>query len=212
MAVNMSKKVSWLGNFGEKITYYLFGPHLEVGEKILYVAHRHHFLMVKQGLMIVVFHFFVPIFLWFVFPEIWFVFLVWLLYGFIALNKVIFNWYFDALLVTSLSLVDVAWNGPFDRSSVRVEYTMIEGTSYQFKGILQTLFNYGTIQISRSSGVVAIEQKDVINPSKVESVILAYQEKYVSTKNFEDVNSLKMLLGSMIKKHAEELKEIEVDY
>lgn len=207
-----NSKISWFNNFKEKSTYYLFGPHLEADEKILYLAHRHPFLMIKPSLMIFFFHFYLPIFLWYVFPEIWFVFLIWVIYGFIALNKMIFNWYFDALLVTNLSLVDVTWNGPFDRSSVRVEYSMVEGTSYNFKGILQTVFNYGCIQISRSSGVVAIEQKDVINPAKLESVILAYQEKYVAKKNMEDVNSLKSLLTTMIKKHADELKEIKVDY
>ena len=212
MAQSKTKKVSWWKDFKEKTNYYLFGPHLEENELILYIAHRHPFLMVKYGFIISFFHFFLPIFLWFVFPELWFVFSVWLIYGFISLNKMIFNWYFDALLITNLSLVDVTWNGPFDRSSIRVEYSMIEGTSYHFKGIMQTLFNYGAIQISRSSGVVAIEQKDVINPSKVESVILAYQEKYVSSKNLEDVNSLKSLLSTMIKKHTEELKEIEVDF
>lgn len=212
MAEKKSKKVSWFANFREKTTYYMFGPHLEENEKILYVAHRHPFLMVKETLIISFFHFFLPIFLWFVFPELWFVFLVWLIYGFISFTKMIFNWYFDALLITNLSLVDVTWNGPFDRSSIRVEYHMIEGTSYHFKGVLQTLCNYGTIQISRSSGVVAIEQKDVINPAKVESVVLAYQEKYISSKNLEDVNSLKNLLSTMIKKHTEDLKEIEVDF
>lgn len=199
-------------NFQEKTRYYLFGPHLEKGEKILHVAHRHPFLMIKGSLFIGFFHFFIPIFIWEVFPEIWFICLVWVLYGFVAFNKMIFNWYFDALLVTDMSLVDVTWNGPFDRSSVRVEYSMVEGTSYHFKGILQTVFNYGTLQISRSSGVVAIEQKDAINPGKVESVILSYQEKYASNKNLQDVNSLKTLLSAMIKKHTEDMKEIEVDF
>lgn len=212
MAESKKKNISRWKNFTEKVTYYLFGPHLEEGEKILYVAHRHPFLMLKEGLIISFFHFFIPIFLWFVFPEVWFAFLIWVLYGFIAFNKMIFNWYFDALLITDLSLVDVAWNGPFDRSSIRVEYSMVEGTSYHFKGILQTLFNYGEIIISRSSGVVAIQQKDVINPAKLESVILAYQENYLSKKSLEDVNSLKTLLSSMIKKHTEEMKEIEVDF
>ncbi len=199
-------------NYREKMTHYLFGPHLEDGERILLVAHRHPFLMVKRGAKIGVLFFFIPIFLWFVFPEGWFIFLIWVIYGFIAFNKMIFNWYFDAVLITNMSLVDVTWNGPFDRSSVRVEYAMVEGTSYHFKGILQTLFNYGTIQVTRLTGVVAIEQKDVINPAKVESVLLSYQEQYLSRKSMQDSNALKNLLSEMVKKHTTELNEIEVDY
>lgn len=210
--VAAAKKTSNWANFREKMTYYLFGPHLEQDEKILHVVHRHPFLMIKQGLKISVLHFFIPIFLWYVFPEIWFAFLVWVIYGFITINKMIFNWYFDAILVTDMSLVDVKWNGPFDRNSVRLEYTMIEGTSYNFKGILQTVFNFGTVQINRQGGAVGIELKDAVNPAKVESVIMSYQEKYIANKSLQDVNSLKSLLSEMVKKHTKELKEIEVDF
>jgi hypothetical protein len=199
-------------DFRKNATYYLFGPHLEKDENILYVVHRHPFLMFKNGLKIAALHFFLPIFLWNVFAEIWFVFLVWLIYGIIAMNKMIFNWYFDAILITDMSLIDVTWNGPFDRNSVRLEYSMIEGTSYSFKGILQTLFNYGTVQINRQGGATGFELKDAVNPSKVESVILNYQEKYLANKNMEDVGALKNLLTEMIRKHAKELKEIEVDF
>jgi len=57
-----------------------------------------------------------------------------------------------------------------------------------------------------------LELKDAINPAKVESIVMSYQEKYMSDKNFEDVKSLKNLLGEMIKKHAQEMKQIEVDF
>lgn len=203
--------MNW-NEFKKRITYYLFGPHLEKEEQILHVVHRHHFVMIKGLFKIAVLHFFIPIFLWYVFPEIWFIFLVWVSYGFIAMNIMIFKWYFDAILVSNMSLIDVNWNGPFDRNSVRLEYAMVEGTSYAFKGIMQTLFNYGTIQVNRQGGGVGIELKDAINPAKVESVILSYQEKYLADKNLEDIGSLKSLLTEMIRKHAKELKEIEVDF
>lgn len=201
-----------LAEIRRKMVYYLFSPHLEKTEKILHVAHRHPFLLLKGALINGFFHSFLPIFFWYVFPEAWYVFTVWLIYGFIAMNLMVFNWYFDSILVTSMSLIDVKWNGPFDRSSVRLEYQMIEGTTYVFKGILQTVFNYGLIQISRQGGVVGISLDDAIAPTKVESVILSYQEKYLSERNMEDVSSLKNLLSEMIRKHAKELKEIEVDF
>jgi hypothetical protein len=208
----MSKKASGWANVREKSTYYLFGPHLEKDEKILYIVHRHPFLLVKGFFKIFVLTFLSPVFLWMVFPEIWFVFLIWVLYGIIMLNKLIFNWYFDVILVTDMSLIDVTWNGPFDRNSTRVEYQMVEGTAYTFKGILQTVFNYGTIKINRESGVVGLELKDAVNPAKVESIIMSYKEKYISDKNFEDSKALKRLLGEMIKKHTQEMKEVEVDF
>lgn len=190
----------------------MFGPHLEEEEQIIFVVHRHFFVILRDGLKISFLHLFLPIFFWYVFPELWFAFLVWLLYGFIAINKMIFNWYFDAILVTSKSLIDVKWNGPFDRESLRLEYSMVEGTSPIYKGVIQTVFNFGTIQVNRQGGGVGLELKDAVNPSKAESIIMSYQEKFLDNKNVEDVDSLKNLLGEMIKKHVKEMKEIEVDY
>jgi hypothetical protein len=176
------------------------------------VAHRHPFMMITGGLKIGFFHFFVPIFFWNVFPEIWFAFLIWVIYGFIALDRMILKWYFDSIVVTDMSLIDVTWNGLFERSSVRLEYNMIEGTSFGFKGFLQTVFNFGTIQVMRQGGVIGIELKDAMNPSRVESVILNYQEKYLADTNMKEIKSLKSLLSEMVKKHVQEMKEIEVDF
>lgn len=206
------KQLMSFGDFRKNVRYYLFGPHLEKGEQIHYVAHRHPFILVTGGVQILFFHFFVPIFFWNVFPEIWFIFLVWVIYGLIALNRMIFNWYFDVILITSMSLIDVTWNGMFDRKSVRLEYSMMEGTSVTFKRFWQTFFNYGTIQVQRQGGVVGIELKDAINPAKVESIIIGYQDKYNDGKKTEDVNALKSLLSEMIKKHVKESKEIQVDF
>lgn len=208
----MPKKTSYWVNFKEKLKYFLFGPYLEKEEQILHIARRHFFVLLGDIMKITLFKFFVPLFLWFVFPELWFAWLVWLIYGFISLDKVIFSWYFDVLLVTDLSLIDIKWHGFFDKESVRLEYANIEGTSYFFKGFFQTVFNYGLLQVNRQGGGVGLQLPDAVSPSKVESIIMSYQEKYLSDKNFQDVKSLKNLLGEMVKKHAQEMKEIEVDF
>lgn len=209
---HMPKKTSYWRNFGEKSKYFMFGQYLEKDEKILHVARRHPFVLAGSLLKIAFFKFFAPIFLWFVFPELWFAWMIWLIYGFISLDKALFSWYFDVILVTDMSLVDIKWHGFFDRESLRLEYANVEGTTFVFKGFFQTVFNYGLLQINRQGGGVGLELKDAINPAKVESIVMSYQEKYMSDKNFEDVKSLKNLLGEMIKKHAQEMKQIEVDF
>ena len=208
----MSKQTSYLQNFREKSKYFMFGQYLEKDEKILHVARRHPFILAKSFLKISILNFFLPIFLWFVFPEIWFVWLILVIYGGISLNKVLFDWYFDVILVTDLSLVDLKWHGFFDRESLRLEYANVEGTTFVFKGFWQTVFNYGLLQINRQGGGVGLELPDAINPSKVESIVMSYQEQYLSDKSVEDVKSLKNLLGEMIKRHAQEMKDIEVDF
>ncbi|MGL5830672.1 MAG: hypothetical protein ACRCZE_00825 [Candidatus Altimarinota bacterium] len=199
-------------DFRKNLTYKLFAPHLEEEEKIFFIAHRHPFLMIKLSAKIIFFGFFIPIFLWYMFPEIWFIFLIWVLWGVIELNKMVFNWYFDAILVTNLSLIDVKWNGPFDRTSDRLQYTMIEGTSYAFRGLIQTFFNYGNIKVNRQGGEVGISLDDAIHPARLESVIIKTQEKFLESKNLQDVRALKNLLGDMLTRHANDVKEIEIDF
>ncbi len=192
-----------------KFTYYLFAPHLEENEKIIFAARRHPFVMLKEGLKISFFGFVLPIILWYLFPEIWFVFLIWILVGVISMNKVIFNWYFDAILVTNISLIDVKWNGPFDRTSIRMEYQNIQGVMVQVQKLWNTIFNYGLLQVVSAGGIVTIELEDCINPNRVESIIIAYQDQYLTNKNHKEVETLKSLLGSMVSQH---VKEIEVDF
>jgi len=198
-----------------RFVYFLFAPHLEDGEKILFVAHRHPFLMFKNGLKITFFGFIIPIFFWNVFPEIWFVFLIWLLVGFIQINKMIFNWYFDSLLITSVSVIDVRWDGPFHRTSVRLEYSMIEGTTYSFQGILQTLFNYGNLNVNRQGGGSGLELKDTINPSRVESILMQYQETFLEDKGMEESKRLRGLLSELVARHVKDGgggQEVEVEF
>ncbi len=195
-----------------KLTYYLFGPHIDPGEEIFRVAHRHPIILVRESLKVAFFGFLLPILFWYIFPEVWFVFLVWVIVGVIAVNKVLFNWYFDALLITNQSLIDVNWNGPFDRTSVRLEYFQIEGTTYAVQGFWRTIFNFGVIQVNRAGGTVGIELNDAVNPARIESIIMHYQEQFLSRKNLQDVNALKQLLGNMLSQHADQLSDIEVDY
>ncbi len=126
----------------------------------------------------------------------------------INLYQLIFNYYFDAVLITKKSLIDVKWEGPFNRTSVRLDYSMIEGSTTSTPGFIHTIFNFGTIQINRQGGSVGIELKDAINPARIEGLVLKMQEKYLNDKNFKEIKTLKGLLSNMVSQH---LKEVEVD-
>ena len=203
--------MTW-SQFKDSLTYHLFGPHLEKEEKILMVVHRQPFSLIWDVIKLGFLSVFLPIFFWNVFPEVWFLCLIWILYGVVKLDKKIFKWYFDSILITNMSLIDVTWNGFFERSAVRLEYAMIEGTSVGYNGFLQTIFRFGTIKVMRQGGIVGIELTDAMRPAKVESVILNYQEKYLADSNISELNNLKGLLGGMVKKHLSDMKEVKVDF
>jgi hypothetical protein len=152
-----------------------------------------------------------PTFLWYLFPEVWFLFALWILIGVARMGVIIFNWYLDVILVTSVSLIDVKWNGPFDRTSMRLEYNMIEGTSYAIRGIIQTMFNFGTLKVEGAGGTSVIQLPDAMNPAKIEKRILERQEAFVGEQNLRDVKSLKNLLSSMLSQHAKDVNPLELE-
>ena len=179
----------------------MFAPHLDPGEEVLQVFHRHPFIMLPSLGRVLFFTFLIPLLLFYMFPEFALFFFLWMGVGLIRLIYVIFNWYHDALLVTNVSLLKTFWNGFFDRSSSRLEYPMIEGISYAIQGFRRTVFNYGHVHVNRSGGSSVIELPDAVNPPKVERIILSHQENFVTKQSLEDSETLKSLLVTMIRQH-----------
>lgn len=180
----------------------MFKSHLDPTEEILEVCHRHPLVMSKDMVRVLFFGFFVPLFLYYLFPEGGVFFLLWGAISIVKLMYVLLNWYHDALLITNISLLKVAWYGFFNRTSARLEYPNIEGLTYSIQGFRKTVLNYGDVSISHSSGSVAIHLPDAINPPRVERLVLSYQEKFVSDQSLKDSQSLKNLLITMLRHHA----------
>jgi hypothetical protein len=168
------------------LAQYVFRQYLEPGEKILAAFHRHPF---------------VPDFILFIG--------VWLFISVIRLIKIGLIWYHDALLITDVSLLDVCWNGIFDRTSARLEYPMIEGVTLEIRKFRRVLFNYGDITVQGAGGGTNIALRDVMNPKRVERMIMMHQEKFVTDQGLKDSESLKTLLTSMIRQHAAQVEEAE---
>lgn len=185
----------------KRIPQTLFAPHLDPGEEVIEVFHRHPFIMLPSLGRILFFTFLIPLLLFYMFPEFALFFFLWVGIGLIRLVYIFFNWYHDALLVTNVSLLRTFWNGFFDRSSSRLEYPMIEGISYAIQGFRRTVFNYGHVHVNRSGGSSVLDLPDAVNPPKVERLILSHQEKFVTDQSLQDSETLKTLLVTMIRNH-----------
>lgn len=186
-----------------KVASYLFRSHLDPGEEILAVCHRHPFVILSQVLGIIFYGFLLPAVLWYLFPEISLLCMLFIFIHMIRLVYAFSNWYHDALLITNVSLLRVGWFGFFDKTSSRLEYQMIEGISYTVKGVIRTIFNYGEVVVARSGGnSMAFHLPDAMNPPKVERLIMKYQEQFVSHQNLKDADTLKNLLTAMLRHHA----------
>lgn len=180
----------------------MFRKYLEPGEKVLEVCHRHFFIILGGILRLLFFGFLIPLFLYYLFPAFTLFFVLWVVISCIRLLYIVFIWYYDALLITNISLIRTLWSGFFNRSSTRLEYPMVEGLSYAIQGFRKTVFNYGHVTIERAGGAAAIQFLDAVSPQKVERLVLHYQEKFVTDQNLKDSKSLQNLLVTMLRHHS----------
>lgn len=177
---------------------YLFGRYLDDDEKILYVAHKHPIVLKVSTAKVSAFGILIPIGLYFLFPKMFFVFMIWVMIGVFGWIYHFLDWYFDVWLLTNAGVVEIKRNGLLDFTSKRIEYHMIEGISYTIRGVLQTIFNYGNIQIDKMGSQISIILEDGASPKKLERLIMKYQERYVYDRSVRDHQMLKGMLSDMI--------------
>lgn len=179
----------------------MFDDYLDDEEEILFIAHRHLFIMARDFARLLVIHIALPFAIWLFFPQMFWIYVGWAVIGFIRILLVIQDWYYDCWLVTNLGVIGVEWTGYFERASDRVEYQSIEGVSYKIKGVIPTMFNYGNITLAKLGGPSTVTLKDCYYPKRTEKNIVKYQEKFLTRKNFTDQGVLKQLLSDLVATH-----------
>lgn len=185
-----------------KFKYLFYQRHLEDGEKILAIAHRHWLVLKLKIWKASSFCILPSIACLIFFPTLWLFWIVWLSVGVVWYFFKFLEWYFDCLLITTSGVVDIERRGIFDNVAKRIDYNTIDGISYTIQGFLPTLFNYGDIVIDKMGSGVHINLKDAANPRHVEKLIMKYQEQFVEEKSFTDHEVLKGMLADMIAVHA----------
>lgn len=180
----------------------LYRSHLNPGEKILHVAHVHPFKIYKSFLKYAFFGFALPGLFYYMMPPFWIVWAGWAGLGVIWMILFFCDWYFDALIVTNQSLIDLQWEGIWNRSSSRIEYHTIEGVSYEMIGFWGTILNFGDITIDRIGAGKIVGLKAVAFPKTVEREIMDAQNEFMRNKAFKDSSSLKDLLSNMMQDYS----------
>lgn len=180
-----------------------FKGFLQAGEEIHVVIHRHPMTAFKRWLTTVFFGMVLPLVFFWLFPDLWMFALIWGVLGIMRLIYDIIDWYYDCWIVTSLSIIHVIWDGFFNKSADRTEYHYVESIGYEVKGILQTIFNYGTITVEKATGNT-VSFLDSISPKKKVEQMIHYQEEFITKKNFRDHRTLKGLMTEMLHHHYRE--------
>lgn len=182
--------------------YLFFGRHLDEGEKIGYVVHRHWFSVFGEFFKLALFGMAIPWVLWAMFPGFFWLAVIWSALSYIIFIYQFLDWFFDVWIITDQSIMTVEWNGFFNRNSLRIEYETIDGVGYEVSGLGQTLFGYGTIFIEKPSGET-MSMHNAINPKKVELEILRWKEQYIQNKTMTNTNELQRLLSELVAEHVQ---------
>ncbi len=189
-----------------KLSHRIFKGYIDDDEKILYIAHRHILVFKLAVAKTSFFGMMLPFLGFLLFPQFLFVFMIWGGIGFFGFLYHFIDWYYDVWLLTNFGVVDIERNGLFDMTATRIEYHMMEGISYNIKGFLQTVFNYGDITIDKIGAKTSVLLKDASSPKKLERKVLGYQEKHVYDKSVRDHYALKDMLSEMIAYHVQNNK------
>lgn len=187
----------------------LFGRHLEEDEPLYLVVHRHWIWGVQElaspALAIFgtwAFLYLAPV------PIIGVAVLILDLFLSIWLLRNFFDYFLDAWLITDRSVIDVAWHGWFHRQSTRIDYSAMEGVSYEIKGVLGTVLKYGTVSIEKVGTGSLVSMDHVKNPRDIESTILLCQEACLRSKNMKDSSAVQDLIAEIVAERMS-LREVE---
>lgn len=182
---------------------FFFRRHLESGEYILFVAHKHWIELFPIALKTAVFGFLIPWITWYFFPVLFWgaalwttLFWCWFLYHFA-------DWYLDAWIATNASLIDVEWRGIFHHLSSRIPYSEVREVSWEIKGVLGTILGFGNASVSMTTGG-KISLCNIANPKRVELRILQIRDQFLSGQRMTESEALKGLLANMVASHISE--------
>ncbi len=142
--------------------------------------------------------------LWFFLPPQYFP--IWVIAGAFCIYKVfgVFaNWYVNAILMTSESLIFVEWHQFFKRKSTRLDFWDMDEIEVERMGISSFLYNYGTLRFQRYGGELQAMHK-VSRPGRAAKIIEAYREQFLDAKNFTEQTALKELISNMVQTHVRE--------
>ena len=88
-------------------------------------------------------------------------------------------WYFSMLVMTDRRLVIIDQRGLLDRSVSQVNLDKINDISFRKRGVLQTIFDVGSLFIQISNSPDKIELKNIYDPSRRQQELFGLQGDYV---------------------------------
>lgn len=93
-----------------------------------------------------------------------------------------FRWWNDIYLLTNLRLIDIDQKKLFHRAVAEAPLSNVQDVSFELKGIMPTILNYGKVFVQTASVTTEIAVEDVMDPQSVQQAILRAAERARSGK------------------------------
>jgi hypothetical protein len=164
---------------------------LEPGEQILKIAHRHWFVMLSLGALLVfmavapvVIYVFLLSGVFSLAPDIlrselvshthWgaFAYAIWVLLLWVMFFIEWTAYYLDMWIITNQRVVNFDQKGFFSREIITLRYGQIQDVTVEIHGIIPTWLKFGLIQIETAGETRVIEMHRMQNPEEVKQLIM----------------------------------------
>jgi hypothetical protein len=128
-------------------------------------------------------------------------FLIPVFVGIIRIFKIFIDWYGNAILMTTESLVFAEFVHLFDRKITRIDYWDLDDVELEKKGVSDYIGNRGDLIFTKVSGGKDVYFKRINNPKKIIEKIRKHKSLMLDEKNFTEESALKDLLSKLVQTH-----------
>ncbi|MFA6098564.1 MAG: PH domain-containing protein [Patescibacteria group bacterium] len=90
---------------------------------------------------------------------------------------------FNVFIITNQRIIDIDQRGFFDRTVSETTYNKIQDVSFRIKGVMQTLYHYGSIIVQTAGAQANIELSGIKDPERIQQTIIELQKENRDDKN-----------------------------
>lgn len=183
-------------------------------EEIIYAVRRYGLTFFWQFVLVIIFLVIPFLFIFWLFAHSWWgisLFILSLVISLSILIRTLFLWRKNILVLTNQRLVDFDQLGFFEEVVSDIPYDQVEDVHGRVKGICQTIFKYGNVNIQTGNGKVMVVVDRVKNPVSIQREINRLREGYLThlVHHFSG-NLTDALIDKLYELEEEDLEKIKI--
>jgi len=104
-----------------------------------------------------------------------------------------FTWYNDVYILTNEKIINIEQNSLFHRTVSETTWDKVQDVTFEVKGVLSTLFDFGSIHVQTAGAKDVIEFTSIAHPEAWQKKLMEIQKVY------EDTHKDKMSADELVK-------------